>query len=252
MLKKKSIGVALACALAIGAFSGSALATPTNVNGVVIDTSNPLNFQIKAIGFRETSIAQVGDMLTGYGVVGQINDDINGASFCPGCNLNFTFSYTVKSIDPGTGNNTTQIVFDGGLIDLFVDDSSSFSETDPSTAGIGTPWLSLAGHNATYTQFSTDGDLFSTVVGPVGAPLTQSGGFGLLDVVGGPSASFFDTNSQTDGSDFTFSSSFLTNDKGICADDGTCYPISGTATLIGDTVSVPEPGAAGLLGLGLA
>ncbi|HET7664325.1 MAG TPA: PEP-CTERM sorting domain-containing protein [Rhodanobacteraceae bacterium] len=248
MLKKKSIGIALACALALGAWSGTTLANPINVDGVIYDTDSPLDLTIQALNFRETAVDSVGDTLMGYGQIGSINGETPD-QFCPGCDLTFTFQYTVASIDDSGAN--TQIVFDPGTIDFYVDDTSSFNVLDPTTAGQGTLWLSLAGHTAPYTGFTVNGQLYSTVLGPAGNPQSGSSGFGLLDVTGGALASYVDTNTQVDGADFRLDSSFQFNNSGICAGD-VCYPISGTGQLIGSSaMAVPEPGEAGLLGLGL-
>ncbi|WP_255324792.1 PEP-CTERM sorting domain-containing protein [Rhodanobacter sp. OR444] len=259
-MKKKSIGIALACALALGAWSGSTFATPTNVGGVVWDPSNPLDLTIQAVNFRESSISGVGNVLTGYGLISSFNgitdfgSSIAADSFCPGCDLNFTFQYTVSKI---TGN---QVEFSPGSISFFVDNTSSFNVLNPTTAGVGTPWLTLSGHTGSVLGFAGTAQLFSTVVGTVTHPLTGSNGLGFLDATGGPAASFFQTHTQADGlggfADFTLNSEFLfsavrtctgisPNPANICH-----YPITGTATLIGRTV--PEPGEMGLLGLGLA
>ncbi|TAM57362.1 MAG: PEP-CTERM sorting domain-containing protein [Rhodanobacter sp.] len=258
MVTKKNIGAALACALALGAWSGSTLATPINVSGVVWDPGSPLDLTIQALNFRESSVASVGDVLTGYGVIGSFNGT-NPSTFCPGCDLNFTFQYTVSNI---TGN---QVEFSPGSISFFVDNTTSFNVLNPTTAGIGTPWLTLSGHDGSVLGFGGTAQLFSTVVGTVTNPLTGSNGIGFLDASGGPAASYFQTHTQADGlggfADFTLNSEFLFSQfqRIGCgttpSPDPTnpChYPITGTATLIGRSVAVPEPGAAGLLGLGLA
>ncbi|HJY06766.1 MAG TPA: hypothetical protein VJ323_10625, partial [Bryobacteraceae bacterium] len=189
MLKKKSIGVALACALALGAWSGSTLATPINVGGVVWDPSSPLDLTVQALNFRESSISSVGDVLTGYGVIGSFNGT-NQATFCPGCDLNFTFQYTVSSI---IGN---QVEFTPGSISFFVDNTSSFNVLNPTTAGVGTPWLTLSGHTGAVLGFVGTAQLFATVEGTPSDPLVGSTGIGFLDATGGPAASFFQTHTQ--------------------------------------------------------
>jgi len=254
MLKKKGIGIALACALAMGAWSGSTFATPINVGGVVWDPSSPLDLTVQALNFRESSISTVGDVLTGYGVIGSFNGT-NEATFCPGCNLNFTFQYTVSSI---IGN---QVEFSPGSISFFVDNTSSFDVLDPTTAGVGTPWLTLSGHTGSVLGFAGTAQLFSSIVGTVANPQTGSNGLGFLDATGGPAAYYFHTNTQADGlggfADFTLNSEFLFSAlrtcTGISPDPANVchYPITGTATLIGRSV-VPEPNEMGLLGLGLA
>jgi hypothetical protein len=256
MLKKKNIGIALACALAFGAWSGTTLAAPVNVGGVMIDPTSPLFLTIDAQNFRESSVANVGDVLTGYGKIGSINGT-DQSEFCPGCDLTFTFQYRVKDIDI-TNPSTPKVVFDMGVVNFYRDDTSSFSVLNPDSATLGTLWLSLGGHAAPYTGFSTLGELYSTITGPVSQPGSQSSGFGLLDAVSGPAFGFMDLNSQTDGSDFVLSSSFQTKPANGCStvsanpSDLCHYPITGTANLTSDSTPVPEPGAAGILGLGLA
>ena len=262
MLNKKSIGVALACALALGAWSGTTLATPVNVGGVLIDPSSLFDLGFASAAFREATVSEVGNVLTGYGLIGTINDNTNPASFCPGCNLTFTFAYTVKAIDTSGAN--PRVVFDNGSINFYVDHTSSFNVGHPDSASLGSLWLSLGGHAAPYTGFTDmpTGELYSSVLGTVSNPdsQAQSSGYGLLDVTGGPAAYFTDTNTQADGADFTLSSSFLTAIVKGCtstpsADPSSIchYPISGTGNLIGSSkVSVPEPGPAGILGVGLA
>lgn len=260
MFTKKTLGLALAGALALGAFSGSALAEPVNVgnSGVFIDSSSPINLTIDAVNFRESSVSNVGDVLTGYGKLASINGT-EQSTFCPSCNVNFQFGYTVKNIDSSDGIN--KVVFDAGFINFYVDDTSSFNVIDPTTAGVGNLFLALTGHTAAFTGFNDVGQLYSTILGPVDNPGGQSGGFGLLDATGGSAVSYFDNNTQTDGSDFAFSSSFLTMvadgcDAGAPSPDANSlchYPISGTGELISSTpTAVPEPGPAGMLGLGLA
>lgn len=245
MFKKKGFGIAIACFMALGAWSGSALATPVTVGGVTWDPASPLDVTIQALNFRESSVDTVGDVLQGYGKIGTLNGP-GESVFCPGCDLTFVFQYTVSHIG-GTATNP-KVVFTGGSIDFYVDNGETFNVLDPSTAGVGLLWLSLSGHAAPYTGFSTIGELYSSISGPIGSPNIGSFGFGMLDVTGGLAHMNFDTNSKTDGADFELVSSFQNNPAGICQGN-ICYPISGTGQLLG--ASVPEPGEIGLLGLGL-
>ena len=251
MLMKKSIGVALACALALGAWSGSALATPVNVNGVQWNTSDPLYLTINSFNLRETQIKAVGDVLTGYGQIGSI-DGNNG--FCSGCDLTFTFTYTVQSI------NGNQVVFNAGSYQFYTQAAGSFHTTNPSSVG-GTPWVTLAGHTSKSATFTDNvGQLFATVVGTVSAPTNGSGGFGLVDATAGPASGFLQFDNVADGlggfADLNLNSSFLFKPSNGCGSispnpANVChYPITGTGELT--ATKVPEPGALGMLGVGLS
>lgn len=265
MLTKKSIGIALAAALALGV-TGVASATTINVDGVQWNTNNPLDFSANALNLLETSVSAKGDTLTGYGQVGSINGN---TSFCSGCDLTFTFQYTVSALGTSGGTNPNpQVVFDGGTIQFYVSPAGTFNIFNPSTANSGTPWLTLTGHMGSRTGFSEgDGTLFSNVTGSsVANPANGSNGVGYLDVTGGPAGMYLNSNSVPDGiggfADFLITSTFFTagsqptscgaattNLDFLC---GLNYSIQGTATLNGKSVtSVPEPGEIGLLGLGL-
>jgi len=249
MLTKKSIGIAFAAALALGA-SGAALATPISVNGVQWDSSSPFDLTIQSLNLRETSVAAVGDTLTGYGQIGSINGN---NSFCSGCDLTFTFTYTVQSI------SGDQVVFNNGTFQFYTQAAGSFSFGDPTSVG-GTPWVTLSGHTAPQTGFADLGQLYATVTGSVAQPGSQSGGFGLVDATGGPAWGVLDSNVWSDSiggfADFQLQSSFSFAPASTCAsvttnlDDICAYPIQGNGSLTGRT-AVPEPGEVGLLGLGL-
>lgn len=252
MWKNKTIGAALACALALGAWSGSALATPINIGGVHWDSSSPFDLTIQSLNLRETAVSAVGDVLTGYGQIGSINGN---NSFCTGCDLTFTFTYTVKSI------NGLQVVFDNGSFQFYTQGAGTFDFGNPGSVG-GTSWVTLSGHTAPRAGYADpNGQLYATVGGSISQPDSNSGGFGLLDATGGLAAPYLDSNSNDDGiggwADFNLSSSFsyfpantcptvTTNLGDICS-----YPIQGNGSLTGRTAVVPEPGTIGMLGLGL-
>lgn len=251
MFTKKSLGVALVAALALGA-SGVASATMINVDGVHWDSSSPFDLTIQSLNLRETSVSGVGDVLHGYGQIGSINGN---NSFCSGCDLTFTFQYTVANI---TGN---QVAFNNGSFQFYVQPAGTFSFGNPGSVG-GTPWVTMSGHTAPNTAFVYPaGQLYALVNGTVSNPTSGSTGTGLVDVTGGPAAVYLNSNSVPDGiggfADFSLSSSFqffpakgcgapTTNLDNICS-----YPIEGNGSLVGRTATVPEPGEIGLLGLGL-
>ena len=253
MMKKKYIGAALACALAMGAWSGAALSTPVNVNGVTWDTSDAFYLTVDSFNLRETQVGAVNDVLTGYGQIGSI-DGNNG--FCLGCDLTFKFTYTVQSI------NGNQVVFNAGSYQFFTQAAGTYHVGDPTSVG-GVDWVTLAGHtqkNATFTD--QIGQLFATVNGTVADPTVGSGGFGLLDATGGPAQSVLTFGNIKDGlggfADMNLNSSFLFKPATGCKSispvvtDKCHYPIGGTGELTAGPVAVPEPGPAGLLGVGLA
>ena len=253
MLNKKVIGAALACALALGAWSGAALATPITVGGITWDPANGADLTVQALNFRESSVSAVGNTLTGYGQIGSINGSL---SFCSGCSLTFKFQYTLSAIE-GTALNP-KVIFNAGSLNFFVDPAGTFNVANPATAGVGTPWLTLTGHTAPFSGFTAVGDLYSNINGAISAPGQLSGGFGLLDATAGPAAFWMNTNTQPSGADFSLSSAFSNFPYSTCtstsANPGNIchYPIVGAGTLTGRTLAVPEPGPAGLLGVGLA
>lgn len=252
MLKKKTIGAAVACALALGAWSGAALATPINVNGVYWDSSSQFDLTIQSLNLRETAVSAPGDVLYGYGQIGSINLNNN---FCSGCDLTFKFQYTVA---PG-GISGNQVVFDSGVFQFYTQAAGSYDAGDPTSVG-GMDWVTLTGHTSLNGSTGAMGELFATVNGTAGNPQFGSNGFGLLDATGGPAAFWLDSNSNADGlggfADFFLTSSFSTFPSSACTTvttdlgDICSYPIQGNGSLVGKT-AVPEPGTIGMLGLGL-
>jgi len=253
-LKNKKIGIAAACALALGAWSASTLATPINVNGVHWDTSSPFDLTIQSLNLRETSVAAPNDILTGYGQIGSINGN---TSFCTGCDLTFTFTYTLKSA------NATQAIFDNGSFQFYTQAAGTFDFGNPASVNTTTPWVTLTGHTAPRAGFADpNGQLYSSFGGTLSQPSGNTSGNGFVDATGGPAAAYLDSNTVDDGiggfADFNLASSFSFFPANTCAtvttnlDDICTYPIQGNGSLTGrSTIPVPEPGAIGLLGLGL-
>lgn len=254
MLKKKNIGIAFACALALGAWSGSALSTPISVNGVHWNSNSPFDLTIQSLNLRETSVSGEGQTLYGYGQIGSVNGNNN---FCTGCDLTFTFSYNVANV---TGN---QVAFDAGTYQFYTQGAGTFDFGNPGSVG-GTPWVTLSGHTAPQAGFAyTGGQLYATITGTLAEPTGNSGGTGLVDATGGPAAFWLNSNTVSDGigsfADFNLVSSFSTFPANGCGTTPTTdlgnicsYPIQGNGSLIGKSVKVPEPGAIGMLGVGLA
>lgn len=246
-IKSLVLGVALAAA------SGSAAAM---VGGVVWDPNSIFDFSATDT-MIEMGAVNVGDTLDGYAKITNINGETNQSIFCPGCEVTYVFGgYTITSIDAGT--NT--LVFSGGFIDVYVDDTPNYNSLLQSTALDGNLFLSLAGA-LHYDVTGNFGTLFSD---PVPASTGVAGdGRGFLDVTGGLAAAVFDTNTfpiDTDGdgiadasTDIQFTSSFqlLPNGGSFVSDNGVTYNLFGSNDIQGDT-SIPEPGSLALLGIGLA
>lgn len=252
MFSKKTIGAAIVCALAVGAWSSAALATPVDVNGVTWNTDSQFNLTIQSLNLRETSVSKPGDVLSGYGQIGSINSN-NG--FCQGCDLTFTFQYTLSSV---TGN---QAVFNNGSFQFYTNAAGSYNAGDPASASNGTPWVTLTGHTSMNAQTGATGQLFSSIVGTVSHPTFGSTGFGLVDATGGAAQSALDIYKVGDGmggfANLSLISSFQDFPANGCSttpsSDPTnvChFPIEGNGSLTGRVTAVPEPGALGMLGLG--
>ena len=253
MFTKKSIGVALAGALALAA-SGAAFASPVNVNGVHWDTTDAFYLTINSFNLRESSVSKAGDVLTGYGQIGSIDGNNN---FCTGCDLTFKFTYTVQSV------NGNQVVFNAGSFQFYTQAAGTYNAGNPLSVNTSNPWVTLTGHESKNATFTDDmGQLFATVTGTVANPSNGSNGFGLVDATAGPAWTDLDFNSVADGlgglADLNLNSSFLFQPASTCSSinpnpNSVChYPITGTGELTSMPVAaVPEPAELGLLGLGL-
>ena len=230
-----------------GALASSASAQATlNLGGILIDPG----FHIEVTSLYENPVTKIGDMLSGYGQVTQIN---GSSAFCAGglgtCELTYRFTdYVVSSISP------TGVSFTGGKVNFYVGTGSTIdfnpytsgsSAADIAAATNGLLWLTLTGHdNGGFTLKGA-----GTQIGSGGNDIGSGGG--LLDVNlagGGVANSNFDSNSQNDliggKADFQFSSSFGT---GVVPHPGECQAtppiltscLPGSATLRG--VALPEP-----------
>jgi hypothetical protein len=230
-----------AAALALG-LSMSAQASMINVGGVQWDPDQGLSFPSLADFVAngtifETGATNPGDIVSGRGQVTQLNSAIpNGASFCPGCELTFTFTMELVSFvgvpNGGVGGIDGDFVFKDLTISFFVDNTPDFNGTFASAAD-GTLWLELMLNPSN----------FLTGTGTaLGSGSDQGTGSAVLDVTAGLAMGNFDTNTQAAGGDLTLTSSFqpTTGAPGL---------LNGTFDLKGN--SIPEPSSLALLGLGM-
>jgi len=222
--------------------ASTSFAAPINIGGVIWDPDQSglaPDFSAHG-GLIETVTGGVGTQVTGQGIFSRINSLVsNEGSFCPGCELTFQFSMNTASITP-TGATSANFTFDNLVLNVYVDHTPDYDGTSASAGGEG-------GANPLWLQLTLNGLLSGTGT-DIGTGSDQGTGTGLFDVTGGLAAANFDTNTQLNGTDFAFSSSF----QPIAGVEGL---LSGTWDLTGDSIPSPAPLALiglGLLGMGLA
>jgi len=259
------VAVLLSASPAFGAFDW--LVTPGGGDMLEIKYNN-----------YESLVQNVDDLLFGVGKVTSIGDLTSGTdpvwqdTTTDGGELTLVFyDYKVAYIDSSAG--TYRVYFTGGKMDLYYDSTPNADNTkdiagtnaDPDGANnayddsdSGTPWLSLA---AVAGLLSDDEDTaFDESTATLYADLTALTGFqigqgnGLLEVIGGEVASWFDGNAFEGGADLSLQSTVR---------DRTVFPFGGDPNYAaGDyrvrsndpvlATYVPEPASAAiwvLLGL---
>lgn len=231
LLRKALAGATLALGLSV------AQASPITVGGVTWDPDHLLDFSSFSIAIHQDIDATTGEV-SGFGFISTMNGT-GQATFCSSCELTFTFGdYMPVIFGALPGGVGTTIGYTGGWVKVFVDNSPEVSNpSDPTTLSFantsdGVLWLDLVGH----------------MIGGISltGSVTASGltGLGDLDVVGGLAQGNFDTNTRSDGADFSFSNSLT-----LFLPTGNYLNGWGTGNFFGG--SIPEPASLGLIGLGL-
>lgn len=264
----------------VGAFLlGSAVASATaiNVGGVIWDPEAGSDFSATSNMF-ESFAAAVGDNITGYGEINQVNGT-NQDEFCPSCELTYGFSYqlvssinrvaaydsvadttTVTTIDQ-RWNSTTNTIDTLTTTSTAGGDWTASVSTDftfefdnglldifvdaPGDFDANAPLQSQAVNGDLWLSFENNGVLTGTATNLFDITLISGSGSGFMDVIDGLAMAHFDTNTFTRDSDIQFTSSFDVNTSA----QETGFPLGGSSVVQGR--SIPEPTSLALLGLGL-
>ena len=224
----------LTASVAALGLSLSAQASEINVGGVVWDPDAVNAFPSAEDFFSRGNIFEngainPGDIVNGFGIFDQFNSDVNNtASFCPGCELTFTFSMELVAFTPIAGG-VGSFEFKDLMIDVYVDHTPEYAGLS-AQASDGNLWLQLEGATS-LTGIGTN----------LGTGSDTGTGSANLNVVGGIAASNFDTNGEAGGADLILSSSFQPGGPGGLLKGG--FELTGN--------SIPEPTSIALLGLGM-
>jgi hypothetical protein len=239
----------------------AALAVPTaTVDGITIPIDQASGGAVFSVQVdKETQITQVGDVLSGVGVLNQISDFPSGTMTylqpcstvgCAGTFLTDVFSgLTVRSIVPTASGSGFDVYLTGGLLNYYIhntlpDLNTGSQATDFSNATSSTLFLSL--QPAVFDEFGDTLHIF--VPGDNLAAFSGNAqGDAFLNVIGGDAAAIFDTNTFATGFNNTVADlAFVGNARQVSGND---FPVGGSDDLFANTV--PEPASLAILGAGL-
>ena len=247
----------LAGSIGLAFVASPASAITDTVLGITWDPNAPVDFAASGTLWEQPPSTTLGSTVTGYGVFNLMN----GADIATygGGTHELTYVYTLTLTDIFLFHSAYFFTYSGS-IDVYSTLTSVYSPTNATPAQLATQTLANAtGTPATlflHTILTSDG--LSGVGYNFGNPASVNGtGTGWLSVIGGAAQAYFDTNTMMSANnsvaDLTFSSSFNAAQGSAGTNYPVGYPIIGTSTVTGNSISksIPEPAAIALLSMGL-